>query len=464
MAIRTCVKVVATAIFSVGLFASVANAQQAQSGVVGKDGWLFSNWELFTSADIPPTNISLDLIRQLNKVFVANGVTMVMSVIPAKMRTYSEFLPPSVRIGREMEGQYDRLLKGFEKGHVNAIDLNSAFHDKANRSSPFPLFLKLDSHWSPTGVLLAAETIKAGIAANPSLKSALDATPIQQYKLEMSKSKKRSSLRDLVAQLPPAEAAKQTFQPDEMMPFKAVRVKGDVALNSQASYGVALVGSSSSGVFTGFLDALQYALQRDIFLSSTDGDRGSWVGMETYLRSNAFQTKPPRLVIWEQTEKQLPMPPTYKWRSATFNVDNTEWLLRAAALVQKTCKPSPVVARLSTSGLAAASANQKNDGVSVGATSDGEFVEYSFSEPLGKLDYLSAQLTITDAKSITLEASGADGVTRKFIVAISPDGPFKYPITSPGKGYSKVRIYPGKTGGFALKGLQVCRQPDDLLS
>ena len=466
MSDRNRTKILATAILGTGVcFSGVAaHGQQAQSGIVGKDGWLFSTWELATVEDMAPTNVTIDLISRFNKVLAANGVTMAVVIIPSRARVYSEFLPPSVRKTREMAGQYERVMKGFEKGRVNAIDLATPFLDPANRNGPLVLQHKLDSHWTPAGALLAAEAIKAGIAANPTLKSALDSTPAQQYKLEMSKSKKRSNLRDIIPQLSPADAAKQTSQSDEIRTFTAVRVKGALPHNSLPYYGVALVGSSSSRQFTGFLDGLVYNLQRDIYLSSTDGDRGAWVGMETYLRGDVFQTKPPKLMIWEQAEKQMPMPPTYKWRSATFNMDNTEWLLRVAALVQKNCTASTVTARLSNSKLTGRATNASTDGVSVSATTDNDFVEYSFSEPFRKLDYLSAHLTLSEAKTITLEAIGADGSTRKFSVPASVDAPLKFPLTSPGSGYTKVRIYPGKTTGFALKGLQICRQPDGLLS
>ena len=461
-----CKKILATAILGAGLCVTgvAANAQQGQSGVIGKDGWLFSTWELVTPEDIAPTSVTVDLISRFNKVLAANGVTMAVVIIPSRVRVYSEFLPPSVRMSREMIGQYDRVMKAFEKGRVNAIDLATPFLDKTNHNGPLALQHKLDSHWTPAGAMLAAEVVKAGIIANPTLKSAFDATPVQKYNLEMSKTKKRSSLRDLISQLPPAEVAKQTFQGDEIRTFTAVRVKGTIPLNSLPYYDIALVGSSSSRQFTGFLDGLEYNLQRDLYLSSTDGDRGSWVGMETYLRSAAFQAKPPKLMIWEQAEKQMPMPPTYTWRPASFNMDNTEWLLRAAALVQKTCAPSTVTARLTSSKLAGGSTDQKSDGVSVGATSDNDFVEYSFSEPFRKLDYLSAHLTLSEAKTITLEAIAADGTARKFSVPASVDAPLKYPLTSTGSGFTKVRIYPGKTTGFTLKGMQICRQPDGLLS
>ena len=125
MADRNRMNIFAATILGVGIGISgvAAHAQQAPSGVVGKDGWLFSTWELATAEDVAPTNLTIDLISRFNKVLAANGVTMAVVIIPSRARVYSEFLPPSVRKTREMASQYERVMKGFEKGRVNAIDL-----------------------------------------------------------------------------------------------------------------------------------------------------------------------------------------------------------------------------------------------------------------------------------------------------------------------------------------------------
>ena len=85
-----------------------------------------------------------------------------------------------------------------------------------------------------------------------------------------------------------------------------------------------------------------------------------------------------------------------------------------------------------------------------------------------KLDYLSAQLLAAGVRTITLEASGPDTPQQKILVEVKGDTvvhALKYPLLSlTGKGYTKVRIYPGATSGFSLQGLKVCRQPEDLLS
>ena len=147
-------------------------------------------------------------------------------------------------------------------------------------------------------------------------------------------------------------------------------------------------------------------------------------------------------------------------------MDNTEWLLRASAWVQATCKPSTVGAKMAGVGLAANAANLKSGGLASGATGDGDFVEINFDKPIEKLDYLMARATTAGSKTVTLEASGPGVATRRFMVTMAGDDAahaFKTPLPSNGGGYAKVRIFPGKTNAFALQDLKICRQPDDLL-
>jgi alginate O-acetyltransferase complex protein AlgJ len=234
------------------------------------------------------------------------------------------------------------------------------------------------------------------------------------------------------------------------------------SLLGEATIGITLVGSSYSSPFYGFADALRYTLQRDVLVSWVSAVQGSWVGMETYLRDDSFQTKKPKLILWEMPSRGINASPDYKYREDRYHSDNIEWLLRASAWAQGSCSTSPVGAKIVAGDLA----ESATDNVSVGKTTDKNFIELSFDKPIQKLDYLVASLSTSGSKKILLEASGAGAETRWIDVQVPGDGAehvFKTPLPSYGKGFTKLRIFPGRSSTFTFKGLQVCRQPEELL-
>jgi alginate O-acetyltransferase complex protein AlgJ len=89
---------------------------------------------------------------------------------------------------------------------VNAVDLNSAFMNSPKRTAEVPLFLRLDTHWSATGALLAAETIRDALATMPDVKKAYDAIPAATYKLTWA-DQRWPFEGDLVQQLPKGSPA-----------------------------------------------------------------------------------------------------------------------------------------------------------------------------------------------------------------------------------------------------------------
>lgn len=466
MKIRKANQWVFGALFACSLGMPVVHAEEPAAAIVGKNEWLFYRYELSDAPDAALTDVSLGLIQRFNKVLSANGISLAVVMVPLKMRIYAEHLPDSIKVNDYMSGNYARMSRALQAGQVSVIDLNTAFLNSPKRSSDTPLFFRLDTHWTQTGAMLAAETIKAGIDANPTLKAALEATPEEAFKLSVGTRKRPSKGRDLVEQLPPNSL---TFAPEQVAPVSVSRARPpkEDLLGNRAPLGIALLGSSYSRDWTGFSDALRYVLQRDMLAIGVGADQGSWVGLESYLHDDAFQTKAPKMLIWEMPERDMRAPPDYKFRDARYVSNNTEWLLRASAWVQSSCKPSATTARVVPVGLAAHTANLKAGDVATGPTSDHDFIEISFDKPIEKLDYLVARVSTDGSKTMILEGSGAGVATRRFTLNVAGDEAahaLKTPLPSNGNGFGKVRIYPGKSRSFTLQGLQVCRQPQDILN
>ena len=432
-------------------------------GFVGKNDWLFLRSELSSPAEAAAYAETISLIGRLNKVLAANGISMVVAMVPVKVRVYAEHLPNNIKLNDYTVGNYERINKALQAAGVTVIDLNTPFLNSPLRNSDTPLFYRLDGHWSLIGAKLAAETFKAGIEANPMLKKALDATPEVAFQMNIGKRKLPTKVRDLMALIPPNAG---TFEPERFTPVSVIRAQEQSEAN-RVPVGITVQGSSFSQEWTGFVDALRFVLQRDILNVSVTANIGSWFGMESYLSSDAFQTNAPKMLIWERPEYAMRAPPNFKFQDARYVSNNTEWLLRAAAWAQLTCKPSTVSAQVMPVGLAANGAHLKDGNIVTGPTSDKEFIELSFDKPIEKLDYLNARLTVVGSKTLVLEGSGPGAATRRFTLNIAGDDAahaLKTPLPSHSRGFTKLRIYPGTSQSFALNGLKICRQPEDILN
>ena len=431
-------------------------------GIVGKNDWLFLRTELSGPVEAAGHAETIALIGRFNKVLVANGINMVVTMPPLKVRLYAEYLPDNIKLNDYTVGNYASMSKALQAAGVTVIDLNTPFLNSPLRNSDTPLFYRLDGHWSFVGAKLAAETLKAGIDANPVLKKALDATPEVAYQMIVGKRKRPSKANELVALVPPNSGP---FAPEQFTQVNVIRTQEQNEAN-RVPTGITMQGSSFSQEWTGFVDALRFVLQRDILNVSVPVTIGSWLGMESYLSSDAFQTKPPKMLIWERAEYAMRAPPNFQYQDPRHVSNNTEWLLRASAWVQAVCKPSTVTARLAQVGLAANAVNMKGKDVVTGPTNENEFIEITFDKPIEKLDYLVARAVTAGSKTLTLEGMGPGTTTRRFTLNVPGDDAIhilKTPLPSNAGGFSKVRVYPGKSDGFTLKDLQICRLPEDIL-
>jgi len=77
------------------------------------------------------------------------------------------------------------------------------------------------------------------------------------------------------------------------------------------------------------LDPLSESTHRGILIKRTGSKR---------LRDE-FQKKPPKIITWEIPERDMHLPPDYKFREARFVSNNANWLKQVSALVNKAGKP-----------------------------------------------------------------------------------------------------------------------------
>lgn len=296
--------------------------------------WLFTPYEFAQQTDAADTSATISLFEKANKLFEGRGIALALVIVPSKIRIHGDQLPPNRPLDAYTEGKYENAVKTLKAGGVNVVNLNQAFLASPHRNSDTPLFLRLDTHWSPSGALLAAETIKGVIEATPSLNAAWAATPAVTYNLTWNKQKTTTRARDLVRLLPPED--QKQFAPEQVLPFKVVRATASQAglQGAGETVGITVIGSSYTNKNTGYPDGIRYTLQRDLLDISIQVDKGPWVGMEEYLRDESFKTNRPKLIIWEIPERELRSPPNAKFRDARYQIDNNDWINRIASLLK----------------------------------------------------------------------------------------------------------------------------------
>ena len=312
---------------------SVAQAQDTNVIIGKNNNWLFTPYEFASPSDAADTQATIQSLEKVSKLFARNGIALAVVIVPSKIRIHADQLPADKPLDSYTADKYENIVKALGAGGVNVVNLSQAFLASPLRSGDTPIFLRLDTHWSHTGSMLAAETVKAAIDASPALKAALAATPEEKYNAVWSKQKVNQRARDLVRLLP---AGGPSFPPEQAMQFKATKVLESQAglLGSGDNVAITAIGSSYSNKNTSYPDALRYTLQRDLLDISIPVDQGPWVGMEAYLKDEAFKTRKPKLIIWEIPEREFRSPPNYKHRDARYIIDNNEWFQRISSLLK----------------------------------------------------------------------------------------------------------------------------------
>jgi alginate O-acetyltransferase complex protein AlgJ len=271
--------------------------------VLGRDQWLYSDEEFN-----PIVNEELNLqgnyalVEGVRQTLQKRGVKLVMAIVPAKVRLYPEHLgdvhPASI---------HDNLYKDFHArvaaNKILAPDLLGPLQQAKQNGQQ--VFLRTDTHWTPTGAEIAAKQLAKAIAE----KTPLNSAP-QRFVTEAEKTEQHKG--DLTLFLPLDPLFSNLMPPQEPLEKRTTRVAedqpaGDDALFAESEVPVALIGTSySANPNWNFVGALKEALQSDVVNYSEDG-HGPILPMLSYLKSDAFKDSPPQVLIWEFPERYLPV-------------------------------------------------------------------------------------------------------------------------------------------------------------
>lgn len=273
--------------------------------VVGRHDWLFSEEEFYPAK--PGQNLvsrNLERVTQVSQFLRARGIPLVVLIVPAKARIYSEKLAET-RPEAVMASLYDRFLSTLASAGVLAPDL-APILEQAQREGQ-RVFLRTDTHWTPAGADLFARHAASFIRDRFQQQSWGEQTFVTSVEEPVT------HRGDLLTYIPVEPSFTEVGPgPDRIEPRiteVAAANNGDAgALFGETSTETVLVGTSySANRLWNFPGALKQHLGRDL-INVADEGKGPIQPMTEYLQSSDFREHPPQLVIWEFPERYLAQP------------------------------------------------------------------------------------------------------------------------------------------------------------
>lgn len=273
--------------------------REGRDGVlVGDDGWLFTSEEFkgYPQGDKAMQD-KLELAVTAQKKLAEVGSNLIVVIIPSKARIYSE------NLGRYSLPGYTQNVYETFAGELEArnIKVVSLLEPLSTAKAQQDVFLKTDTHWTPYGAQVAAQTIAEAVAEHhvlPSLNTATYQTTPKEAAL--------SHKGDLLTYLPLGSFQERLGPAFDALDEQTTELIGESSgggLFGESSIPVTLVGTSySANPLWNFEGALKQSLGADVLNVANQGE-GPVVPMREYLESQALEDAPPELVIWEIPER-----------------------------------------------------------------------------------------------------------------------------------------------------------------
>lgn len=310
----------ALAAAATGADSAATQAAASPHVIVGTDDWLFSAYDRLPAQALDKVERNLNLIAQAQKALQAQGVQLVVLIIPSKLELYEAHWAEGTTLPPWQRTLYADALARLRAAGGLALDLKTPLLAAARQQDD--LFFKLDTHWTPSGAAQAAQALARQWQDEPKLQAALKELPEASSQLKWRSLKKRSPIRDLakLAGPPYSRLPAETFAV-----FQFSQAQPAHLLDAVTPPGIVLIGSSFSGDWTGFADALRFNLQREVLNFVVVGDAGPWFVMKSYLESPHWRNARPKVILWEMLERVLQAGPEDVWRAPQYRMSRQAW-------------------------------------------------------------------------------------------------------------------------------------------
>jgi hypothetical protein len=301
--------------------------EAGDKALVGRDGWLFYKpgfRYLVERAPAPAASSSNSpraAIVAFRDQLAARGVHLVVVPAPNKESVYPEKLSGRASgAGFVLSSQTRQLLQDLRSAGVEVVDLFETYRaaKKAAASGPSVAFyLAQDSHWSPAGVELAAQTVAERILGRGWVAKGTVA-----YDLEPAAVRRTGDVLRML-QTP---ALEQRIAPEEFPCQRVVRQGRREPYRDDGDSEILVLGDSFLRIYeqdepgaAGFIAHLALALGQPVTSIVNDGGASTLVRQQLYQRPGLLKNK--KVVVWEFVERDIrfgtegwqlvPLPPAH---------------------------------------------------------------------------------------------------------------------------------------------------------
>jgi alginate O-acetyltransferase complex protein AlgJ len=277
-----------------------------EKALVGPGGWLFYQPGIgyLTQRPRPGDSTAQDAAAAATRFrddLAARGIRLIVMPTPNKESVYPDKLswwaaPPSDVLSKETSS----FLAQCEATGIEVVDLFRLYRD-ARRSSTELLYLEQDSHWSPTGMEIAAMAVAARIFMRGWLAPgpiSFDAHPAPIHEVG-----------DIVRMIRSPEIEARVL-PQAIATSQVVRRDTGALFTDDASPEVLVLGDSFLRIYgrdapgsAGFVAHLARELGRPVAGIINDGGASTLVRQELFRRPRLLARA--KVVVWEFVERDI---------------------------------------------------------------------------------------------------------------------------------------------------------------
>ncbi len=284
-----------------------------KKAVRGREGWLFYDLGIRYLTERTPQNPIgeptlnevVDSVTSFRDSLAERGIQLLVVPAPGKASVYPEMLTTrALKTDQPVNGRTLELIARLEKESVEVVNLFDFYESKKQEtpsSGDEPLYLIQDTHWSPEGMRLAAETV-----ANRLLDLGWISPGKEAYDLkEVSLLRYGDVLR--MTQTPGIE---KWFEQEEIRATQVVNKANGEIYTSDPRSEVLVLGDSFLRIYErdepgsgGFVAHLGRELGMPLASIINDGGASTLVRQELYRKPDLLAGK--KVVVWEFVERDI---------------------------------------------------------------------------------------------------------------------------------------------------------------